>query len=505
MKKFLILNLILFLVANITLGSNILNVRDFGAKGDGKTDDTKAIQKAINKANPLEKTTIFFPKGEYIIGSYTTTTNYLENYCLLFHSNLDFIGSGSESIIKLADHLFDKTDSNANAHIFKGMKERNVSFFNLVIDMNGGNNLVPKNVVKNHAAIFAILGENFHISNLTIKNCAGTNMIDIMGEGKNLIIKNSTFLNGGNYVGIPIANSNQFDFSFIYSEWDSTIVKNNFISQQNIDIALENYTGGIELHGSYCSAENNTIIGCWPAVYITSIKENQKVSVINNKMVDCINGVVFWLAKPTTDILIKDNIIQLTHGRSPKVTISVGIQIPNGNTSAYNREMANGATVNRLKIIGNDITAEDMDNLSAGMIFHSVHNGLVENNIVRGMNYAGVVLTGSKWGMDSLTIQGNNFIDFRPNNDKDAIGGFVVATDTYTAGRSDAPGIKNIRIRQNKFTKMPAVSRNRVKAKGKFFKSFIALPSKSLQQIQFSENEFTDSSDQMMIFPSDSK
>ena len=39
-----------------------VNVKDFGAKGDGVTDDTEAIQAAID-ANPK----VFFPDGEYII------------------------------------------------------------------------------------------------------------------------------------------------------------------------------------------------------------------------------------------------------------------------------------------------------------------------------------------------------------------------------------------------------------------------------------------------------
>ena len=43
---------------------NLINVKDYGAKGDGITDDTAAIQKAID--NNLGKT-IFFPHGTYIV------------------------------------------------------------------------------------------------------------------------------------------------------------------------------------------------------------------------------------------------------------------------------------------------------------------------------------------------------------------------------------------------------------------------------------------------------
>jgi hypothetical protein len=44
-----------------------LNVRDFGAKGDGKTDDTEAIQKALDSAAGTEGT-VFVPEGLYLSG-----------------------------------------------------------------------------------------------------------------------------------------------------------------------------------------------------------------------------------------------------------------------------------------------------------------------------------------------------------------------------------------------------------------------------------------------------
>lgn len=43
-----------------------LNIKDFGAKGDGETDDTKALKAAIAEAAKSEGT-IYFPTGEYCI------------------------------------------------------------------------------------------------------------------------------------------------------------------------------------------------------------------------------------------------------------------------------------------------------------------------------------------------------------------------------------------------------------------------------------------------------
>ncbi|RAV22204.1 glycosyl hydrolase family 28-related protein [Paenibacillus contaminans] len=53
-------------------GDIIINVKSYGAKGDGISDDTVAIQKAINAANKVGKHEIEFPAGTY---KYTTLTN----------------------------------------------------------------------------------------------------------------------------------------------------------------------------------------------------------------------------------------------------------------------------------------------------------------------------------------------------------------------------------------------------------------------------------------------
>jgi len=56
-------------------GARIYNVRDFGAKGDGKTLDTKAIQVAIDSCNKEHGGTVLIPAGDFICGTIELKSN----------------------------------------------------------------------------------------------------------------------------------------------------------------------------------------------------------------------------------------------------------------------------------------------------------------------------------------------------------------------------------------------------------------------------------------------
>ena len=51
------------------------NVRDFGAAGDGKINDTSAITEAIQAANQSGGGEVSFPSGTYITGTFDLLSN----------------------------------------------------------------------------------------------------------------------------------------------------------------------------------------------------------------------------------------------------------------------------------------------------------------------------------------------------------------------------------------------------------------------------------------------
>lgn len=475
-----------------------INVKKYGAKGDGKTDDSKAVQAAINALPPGNLNTVYFPKGVYILGSYVTTPNYFENYFIRLHSDIAFRGEGNTSVIKLASHIFDTRDSTANAHLFYGANVSNIKFSNLLIDLNGKNNLVPESVIKNNCAIFIKHGNNVIISNTTIKNASGRNMIIIMGKGKNLLIEKNTFLNGGNYVGSSLLNKYQTDFSFVYCEWDSTRVINNQIAQGNLELALNGISGGIELHGSYSYAAGNKITGCNPGLYITSgRKEMHNTAVEKNRFINCTRGISFWLNYPMKNIIIKNNIIRLTRFRNWKSYTSNGIEVPNGNTGIFDKKYANAAAIDSLIITGNTITApvtQTTTDRTAGMILHSLNYSTVSNNTITGMSFGGVILQGSKWGSSVVSITNNKFIDFKNNFDSVSPAAYIVIFDSYVLTDKGAPGIKNVSVSNNSFlrTKAPAISNSLSSKKtGRFTGLFIALPEPLQKEVHIGPNTFS--------------
>lgn len=73
--------------------ARIYNVTDYGAKGNGSNDDTRAIQAAIDAADSAPSGTVWFPNGSYkhtglIVGSTNTSGNARQSHVSLVGENM---------------------------------------------------------------------------------------------------------------------------------------------------------------------------------------------------------------------------------------------------------------------------------------------------------------------------------------------------------------------------------------------------------------------------------
>ncbi|WP_134091958.1 right-handed parallel beta-helix repeat-containing protein [Olivibacter sp. XZL3] len=91
-----------------------LNVRDFQAKGDGKSDDTKQIQQTIQAAQKGD--TILVPEGTYLVKT------------LVLKSDIHLKGLGQfKQTLSNDTQRFSRTNQNSSAPLFFGRNLRNIS------------------------------------------------------------------------------------------------------------------------------------------------------------------------------------------------------------------------------------------------------------------------------------------------------------------------------------------------------------------------------------------
>lgn len=123
-------------INNQTAGIYI-NVKDYGAVGDGVTDDTAAINAALAEAQTYDLgATLFFPAGEYLISS-TITIPYVTGHGL---GGISILGEGSyssvifsNSDIDLIEYVGDDTDPQDSYNLF------GIVISNIYLRYTGGN------------------------------------------------------------------------------------------------------------------------------------------------------------------------------------------------------------------------------------------------------------------------------------------------------------------------------------------------------------------------------
>lgn len=116
----------------------VVNVRELGAKGDGSTDDTAAIQKAITESRNRGGRIVYLPAGSYLVSDKLTYGDNLEQAKFL-----TIQGQGREqTVIRLKDGSAGYDKRKAVLSQFEGKTTGmafNNSVYDLTIDVGSGN------------------------------------------------------------------------------------------------------------------------------------------------------------------------------------------------------------------------------------------------------------------------------------------------------------------------------------------------------------------------------
>lgn len=211
----------------------IFNVQNFGAKGDGITDDTAAIQSAIDAAAAAGGGQVYLPTGTYIVSGGEEPSD----GCLMLKSNVFMYGDGmGETNVKVADG----SDTKITGVIRSAYGEETHDFgvSHLTIDGNRDSTTGKVDGWFNGY----IPGEEGYDSNVTldsveIKDCSGYGF-DPHEQTVNMVIKNSVshgngldgfvadFLSDSTFENNVAYDNDRHGFNVVTSTHDFTLSNN---------------------------------------------------------------------------------------------------------------------------------------------------------------------------------------------------------------------------------------------------------------------------------------
>lgn len=369
-----------------------ISVKDFGAKGDGSTNDSVAIQNAVNTAQ-----NVYFPAstGAYIIGS---TIN--------VPSNTNIIIDNSVTV---------KAASGLTGDIFKVTSANNVNFNGGTIDGNSAS--------AGANGINIVTSTNCSVQNCTIKNTQ-THCIYVQGTSSTycqyILIENN---NISYSITAPC-------FTFIYTNYlkligntihhsssaGMTSGASNYITASNNQV-YSNHDDGLAF-GDSCS--NLTITGNNSAnngAEGINVDGCNHATITGNTSYNNLLGITVWNRSPGNVNagynIVDSNVVEscaqniLIADGQPGIVVTNNISRNSGNfatlpgTNSYGIYVSTGAGT----IIANNLIA---NSLKSGIYAVSTIDVTIKNNLIENNAHYGIELnSGTGFGRNVIS---NNYL-----------------------------------------------------------------------------------------------
>lgn len=425
-----------------------VSVKDFGAVGDGVTDDRAAIQLAIDYASATGRN-IFVPAGNYRLtkGAAQTDEAGTTYPCLTMASNMHILAEHGATF-KLADSQSTDGAPTRFAMFFSNAFLSNISIKNLTIDMNGANNSISPNrgtlsfnrYTQAHILFsgtpggVAAGGNNVHIEGCSFLNTAGVTCIGMAQSntvgvvlGTKWKILNNLFSNNG---------LDTDDHSSVYGWADDVYVSGNiFTNPAAYNDAT--HTGGLvayEIHGSGHKIVNNTIHNYYQGLWIScnTTTECRDIVISGNKAVVSQTFCDFYSANlglgaaPDTAIqgvAIHGNIIDITDdavGDQVKAFFKIAARRQPTMVSIKNNICRSFETAKNTTLCTVIVSPEQL------AIADFIE---IEGNSAAGINVGLIVYFGAAFDCNAISFQNNKLGNLVPSP-----GGLYVNRDVFLYG-----------------------------------------------------------------------
>jgi len=242
-----------FLDSKVVKGAQVISVKDYGAKGDGSTNDTASIQSAINAAVAGPKR-LFFPPGTYIISG--------SSDMLTATAGLEMFGPATIKVKNANgrwNSMFNTLTNDASG----------LWIHNLTWDGNATNNQpVAGDIVggnypsgQRRIAVRADYGSGITVERCTFNDHDCTWVFISANSAKDVRVLDNQFTKIGNLVDSSLVH----DHSTVYVDAIGFEIKGNLFTSTTAGATTAALSYGavspIDTHGSAQKVHHNTVIG----------------------------------------------------------------------------------------------------------------------------------------------------------------------------------------------------------------------------------------------------
>lgn len=365
-----------------------VSVKDFGAVGDGVTNDTAAIQAAMTATNSLGGGTLYFPVGTYLVASTITAT-----------TGVKFAGAGPNvSVIKTtsatADVIkFDAESCGVDGLGFASSITRTGGSF-IYVTLNGSNCRINNfRMTGYYIGIYGTNSSTYWISEGLmygpVANARGIQLTGtVAGGGNDIYINKVTMSAGANVAsaaGINLINTGAVNITdcdiirhgkcLLINPGSSQFVAYVYANNSYFDTA----TNGVSIEPTGTGfAQGIRMVGCWTSAHTDSgIKIAAGSTLYGLELIghQCLsNGVDGLTALAGTDVQINGGAFcgntgsGISFAAGVSFWSAVGVRSGNGLGKAGNQVgiyVAPGAS-NVYRVVGCDLTGNTTTNFSDG-------------------------------------------------------------------------------------------------------------------------------------------